>query len=118
LSSDHNHESETRQAYTLQRELFPSADALAVYLDEIWEDPEFRRALADAAVPLQNLPARRSELIAVEQDSAAFGPVESAVIVAFAPLAAQIAKDVWSLMFAWIEKRHGVRALTKKKKRR
>lgn len=87
-------------------------------LDTLWNELRADGATRDAAlargINVDDVPDRR-DAISVTTDAAGFTPVETAIIVAFAPVAAKVARDIWEhIILPRIRQRYGQNALEKK----
>lgn len=73
---------------------------LEAQLDRLWQDLQGDSALAteaeQAGIVLSEIRKRpRKEVITVRKDGEGFDPVTTALVVAFAPVAARVARDLW-----------------------
>jgi hypothetical protein len=95
---------------------------LEAKLDEFWvqlqQDSELAAEARKQRIPLDDLRGKkRGDVITVAKEGEGFDPVTTALIVAFAPVAAKVARDLWTkLLFPRILKAKGKDALTPKKK--
>jgi hypothetical protein len=84
-------------------------------VDEIWNkvqnDPDFRKWAKDNEIEVDQLKnVERKKVITIEKETqeAGLGDVATAIIVAFAPVAAKVAKDLWEkVIFPWLLKEMG-----------
>lgn len=95
---------------------------LEAKLDEFWaqlqQDSELGAEARKQRIPLDDLRGKkRGDVITVAKEGEGFDPVATALIVAFAPVAAKAARDLWTkLLLPRILKAKGKDALTPKKK--
>ena len=77
-----------------------SVNELSVELDQLWNelktDSQLRRRAEEVGIDFDQLrPLERSQAVTVEREGAGLDPATTAVIVAFAPVIAQIVADLW-----------------------
>jgi hypothetical protein len=92
-------ENEIRYSYKKigQRQLEAELDKL---WQQLWKDPELASEAREAGIDLTNLSAySRKDLLTVSIHGDGLDPVTTALIVAFAPVAAKVAKDLWDKIF-------------------
>jgi hypothetical protein len=95
---------------------------LEAKLDEFWahlqQDSELAAEARKQGIQLDDLRGKkRAEVITVAKEGDGFDPATTALIVAFAPLAAKVARDIWTkLLLPRILKAKGKDALTPKMK--
>jgi len=95
---------------------------LEAKLDELWtqleQDSELVAEARKLRIPLEDLRGKkRGDVIAVTKEGEGFDPATTALIVAFAPVAAKVARDLWTkLLLPRILKAKGKDALTPKKR--
>lgn len=82
-----------------------SLHELEEYLDDLWnqigvDDSTARERASCAGIRIVDVPSgTRSDLIHLEPTQAGLDPATTAVIVAFAPVAAQMCSDLWDRVF-------------------
>jgi hypothetical protein len=97
---------------------------LEAKLDELWVQLQQESALATEAtkqgISLGELRGKkRNEVIEVRKEGEGFDPATTALIVAFSPLVAKVAKDLWTnILLPRILKAKGKDALTPKEKKK
>jgi|SRR5581483_6475949 len=105
-------------------------DDLNSHLDELWIELQtpgsWLRRQAEGVLqsqgedPSKALKAidsmARSEAVTIKRVGAGIDPATTAVIVAFAPIAAKVVSDVWTLLFNRIKKKFGDDSLQKQEK--
>jgi hypothetical protein len=69
-------------------------------LDKLWqqllEDPDWASEARDADIDLTELSAHsRKDLLTVSAEGDGLDPATTALVVAFAPVAAKVARDLW-----------------------
>jgi hypothetical protein len=93
-----------------------SLDQLNAEIDKIWKelntDPGLREEATEAGIDLDALSrVNPSEAITIKREAAGFD--YTPIIVAFAPVVATIAKDLWtSIILPRIKKRKGMDVVT------
>lgn len=77
---------------------------------ELQDDPELQQELRDEGIPVdQLLGIDRRQAITIRRGKAGLGAATTAIIVAFAPVAAGITRDLWKrVLLPRIERRFGV----------
>ena len=109
-------ENEIRYSYENidQRQLEAELDKL---WQQLWDDPEVASEARDAGIDLTRLSGHsRKDLLTVSVDGYGLDPATTALIVAFAPLAAKVAKDLWDkIWLPYILRVKGRDALVPKK---
>ncbi len=89
-------------------------------LDELKSDPALRAMATQANLDLDEIDrvlatTGKDKLIEVESRGAGLDPATTAVIVAFAPVAAKIVRDIWDhVILPRIRKDHGSNTLSPK----
>ena len=73
---------------------------LSAIVDDLWQnletDPDLRRNAHNGGIDLAKIPAIAShEALVIEQQESGFDPATTAIVVAFAPVAAEIIRDLW-----------------------
>ena len=73
-------------------------------LDQLWGllamDSSLRHAALNAGIDIASLEGRtRREAITLEREGSGFNPASTALVVAFAPVFAAVAKDLWEKVF-------------------
>lgn len=87
-------------------------------IDSIWNDLQAPGRTRDAAIargiPIDELPERQ-QAVTFTADKAGFTSVETAIIVAFAPVIAKVARDLWDhIILPRLLQRFGQTALKRK----
>ncbi len=73
---------------------------LSAIVDDLWQnletDPDLRRDAHNGGIDLEKIPAIASnEALVIEQQESGFDLATTTIIVAFAPVAAEIIRDLW-----------------------
>lgn len=94
-----------------------SVDDLSAEIDKVWKElgtnPQLRKQAADAGIDVSALPP--TVPITVRREGAGLDPATTAIVVAFAPVAAKIASDVWThIILPRIKRQKGEDALKPK----
>ena len=92
-------ENEIRYSYKKidQRQLESELDGL---WRQLWADPELGSEARDAGIDLSKISGHaRKDLLTVSIDGDGLDPATTALIVAFAPVGAKVAKDLWDKIF-------------------
>jgi hypothetical protein len=81
-------------------------------LDEFWrdlrhEDSSVHANAMKVGIDLNGLPAVRSEALEASASASGFDPATTAIIVAFTPVVAKIASDLWKLFIAGLKRKYG-----------
>ena len=81
-------------------------------LDQFWrdlhrEDSVVYAEAVKAGIDLNGLPPIRSEALKASPSASGFDPATMAIIVAFAPVAAKVASDLWTLLISRLKRKYG-----------
>lgn len=81
-------------------------------LDQFWrelrqEDSSVHAEAVKAGIDLKGLPPTRGEAMKAAPSASGFDPATTAIIVAFAPVAAKVASDLWILLIARLKRKFG-----------
>jgi len=91
---------------------FRNLGELTDYLDELWADDSFWKSAADLGFDREGLPSSRTGAFNVHRQGAGLDPASTAIVVAFAPVAAKMVRDLWTkVILPRIERDKGVGAL-------
>jgi len=86
-------------------------------VDQIWNrlhsDPEFQKIATEAGIDLaETAPLVRKKAIDIGQEGFGLDPATTAVVVAFAPAVALVAKDIWTqIILPRLTEKYGPRAI-------
>lgn len=62
---------------------------------QLWDDPRMQQEAAAAGIDLSTITRIRTDVVTLRREGAGIDPVSTAIVVAFAPVIAKIARDIW-----------------------